>query len=251
MRRIEGWWLPELEAAEHSNLDHELEGGQQHHRESARGQLLRQANGGIARARCRGTGTGSSGRLGLGSRGAGRRGGRRSGSSRRGGGGGCRSNGLGSGVAGSALLVLGAGSLALSVVRVVVDALAVGGLTDEEGKSLLVGSAVGHSAIGTDASVGEGGIVTLVLRSRTATDLRAGVQLGVAPVEGITRTDVRGVEGCGRRSGHDLRYRGRGGNRGCAGGLNGLRLRNGKQSRGGEDKGGQHDGGVGKRVRHE
>ena len=87
----------------------------------------------------------------------------------------------------------------MSIVRVVGDALDKRFLADVERKSLGEGGAVGHGAVATDTSVGKGilkrldwsgftdlegtYLVALILSSRAAADLWAGVQLGVAPVD--------------------------------------------------------------------
>jgi len=92
--------------------------------------------------------------------------------------------GLSSGVTSTTLFVCSTCGLALGIVGVAVDALSKSFLTDVEGQRKGVGGAVRHGAVGADTAVGERSRVACVYRSSSSADLRASVQLSMAPGEG-------------------------------------------------------------------
>lgn len=221
-------------SANSAGLQEKLEGGHQKCGKDAGGDLLGQTGRSETTLSGRGGIAGSGGTTRAGSRGRGccaasssRR--------RRSSGGGLR-KGFGGGIASTTLLVRSTGGLSLSIVGMVVNTLDIGLLTNVERQGLGECCAVRHGSVGADAGVGEAGLITFVLRRRTTADLRASVQLSMAPVECSGRVDARWVEGCRGNRGHDLRNGGRRRHGGSAGSLDGLRLDQGNQGRSREDE---------------
>lgn len=187
-------------SANSAGLQEKLEGGHQKCGKDAGGDLLGQTGRSETTLSGRGGIAGSGGTTRAGSRGRGccaasssRR--------RRSSGGGLR-KGFGGGIASTTLLVRSTGGLSLSIVGMVVNTLDIGLLTNVERQGLGECCAVRHGSVGADAGVGEAGLerevnryatekhglyatylITFVLRRRTTADLRASVQLSMAPVD--------------------------------------------------------------------